>query len=241
MIKRMLHKLFPSVFPTSEYVIAKLKKKGAIIGKGVHIFGVKYCEIDDTRPWLLSIGDYTVITQGVIILTHDYSLSTLRRVYNTWIGEGKETVIGNNCFIGMNSIILMGTHIGNNVIVGAGSVVHGNVPDNVVIAGNPAKIICTLQEHFEKRSKSTIKEVKQCVELYYHRTGRVPSPTEFEGFKFLFARRNKGYLTENGLDFKCHGDEPNEIEKAFYNSDPIWDGFDELLLECGIKKEKTEE
>ena len=50
-------------------------------------------------------------------------------------------VIGDNCFIGMNSIILKGTKLGNNVIVGAGSVVHGSFPDNCIIAGNPAKII----------------------------------------------------------------------------------------------------
>lgn len=49
--------------------------------------------------------------------------------------------IGDNCFIGMNSIILKGTTLGNNVVVGAGSVVHGIFPDNCIIAGNPAKII----------------------------------------------------------------------------------------------------
>lgn len=49
--------------------------------------------------------------------------------------------IGDNCFIGMNSIILKGTTLGDNVVVGAGSVVHGTFPDNCIVAGNPAKII----------------------------------------------------------------------------------------------------
>jgi len=60
-------------------------------------------------------------------------------------------VIGNDCFIGMNSIILKGTKIGNNLIVGAGSVVHKSFPDNVIIAGNPAKIVkhlSTSESHY---------------------------------------------------------------------------------------------
>lgn len=53
----------------------------------------------------------------------------------------KPIIIGEGCFIGANSIILKGTVLGKNVVVGAGSVVHGTFPDNVIIAGNPAKIV----------------------------------------------------------------------------------------------------
>ena len=62
----------------------------------------------------------------------------------------KFTTIGNNVFVGMRSIILMGVEIGDNVIVGAGSVVAGKIPSNCVCAGNPAKVICTLDQHKEK-------------------------------------------------------------------------------------------
>lgn len=122
----------------------------------------------------MSIGDYTKITKGVCILTHDYSLSVMRRVYGEWIGEGAETIIGENCFIGVNSILLMGTQLGNNVIVGAGSVVHGKFPDNVVIAGNPARIICTLEEHYRKRKKKTIDEAVFCARQYQERFKKWP-------------------------------------------------------------------
>ena len=50
-------------------------------------------------------------------------------------------MIGSNVFIGARSIITKGVHIGDGVVVGAGSVVTKDVPANVVVAGNPAKII----------------------------------------------------------------------------------------------------
>jgi acetyltransferase-like isoleucine patch superfamily enzyme len=56
--------------------------------------------------------------------------------------DGKDVVIGNKCWIGMNAMILPGVHLGDNTIVGAGSVVTKSFPEgNVVIAGNPAKLI----------------------------------------------------------------------------------------------------
>lgn len=62
----------------------------------------------------------------------------------------KETIIGENCFIGEKSIILPGVILGNNVIVAAGSVVTKSFDDNVLIGGNPAKII--KKYNFEKKT-----------------------------------------------------------------------------------------
>ncbi len=102
--------------------------------------------IDTSRPYLLKIGDNCVFTRGTIILTHDYSHTVLRKKFGENIGDALPVTIGNNVFVGMNSIILMGTEIGNNCIVGAGSVVKGKFPDDVVIAGNPARVLCSIQE-----------------------------------------------------------------------------------------------
>lgn len=52
-----------------------------------------------------------------------------------------DTYIGNNVIVGINSIILPGIKIGNHVVIGAGSVVTNDVPDNTIVAGNPARII----------------------------------------------------------------------------------------------------
>ena len=209
--------------------IRRLKKGGAEIGKNVAWFSEDIV-VDSSRPYLLHIGDYCKITKGVIILTHDYSLSVMRRVYGEWIGEGKETFIGDNCFLGMNSIILMGAHIGDNCIVGAGSVVHGKFPDNVVIAGNPAKVICTLQEHYEKRCKQTVFEARQCALQYKKRLRRKPVPKDMIAFRFLFAPRSEDILREYKIDsFDCNGDEPNEVREAFFKTEPFWPDFNSFI------------
>ena len=120
----LLFRLFPGLV-TSKIMTSYLKSKGISIGEGTTFFNAGTVNIDVSRPILISIGAYCKITQGVIILGHDYGRSVLRRTFGDIVGEARKTIIGDNVFIGMNSIILMGTQIGNNCIVGAGSVCRG--------------------------------------------------------------------------------------------------------------------
>ena len=245
-MKKIIKSILRSVIskyskPDPQKILNDLSRGGAKIGKKVAIFNTDGVFIDNTRPWLLSIGDYTKITKGVVILTHDYSLSTIRRTFGEYIGEGAKTVIGNNVFIGMNSIVLMGSSIGNNVIVGAGSVVHGSFPDNVVIAGNPAKIICTLEEHYLKRKSKTVNEAIECAKTFYERFGTMPKPKDLKAFFPLFAKREKGYLESVGINLNPVGDEKEELMECFFNSKPYWNDFEELLKAANlIDNEKQE-
>lgn len=69
-------------------------------------------------------------------------------IHCTTIGAHKgRAVIGDNVSLGANVTIIGNIHIGNNVVIGAGSVVVKDVPDNCVVAGNPAKIIRTIESH----------------------------------------------------------------------------------------------
>lgn len=100
----------------------------------------------------------------------------------------------------MNSVILMGAQIGNNVIVGAGSVVHGTIPDDVVIGGNPARVICTLEEHLEKRRERTSKEALLVARSYIKHYGRRPSEYDMRHFKELFGGDAKSEKKWNSFE-----------------------------------------
>ena len=101
---------------------------------------------------LITIGKNTTISVNVFFLTHDYSISKgLQMIGAPTSGRFLKPIrVGSNCFIGMRAIMLPGTILGDNVIVGAGAVVKGTFPDNVVIAGNPAKILCSTKEWAER-------------------------------------------------------------------------------------------
>ena len=97
-----------------------------------------------------------IITSGVTFVTHDIFdmginyMNKDKQVPTLY----KPIEIMDNVFIGCNSIILGGVKIGNNVVIAAGSVVTKDVPDNSVVAGNPAKVIETFGEYLEKRYNS---------------------------------------------------------------------------------------
>lgn len=124
--------------------IEKIRNGGGYVGDNVDILG---STIDMGEPYLISIGDNVTIT-GVKILTHD--ASTKKSLGYSKTGK---VHIGNNVFVGWGSIILPNTTIGNNVVIGAGTVVAKDIPDNVVVAGNPVRVLFTYDEYIEKNKK----------------------------------------------------------------------------------------
>lgn len=206
-----------------------LRMEGIQVGKGTIFYGPNTQTIDRERPWMLKIGEYCKITRGTIILTHDYSRSVLRRAYGEIVGEAGETVIGNNVFIGMNSIILMGTHIGDNVIIGAGSVVSGTIPPNCVAAGNPARIIRTLDEHYAIRKSKYVDEAKVYAKTFYEQYGRKPTIHEMNAFFPLYLERNGDAILRNNLNIRLNGDNTEEIVEAFLKTTPVYNSFDDFL------------
>ena len=120
-------------------------------------------------------------------MTHGYDWSVLKGVYGEVLGSAGAVVIEDNVFIGMNTVILKGVHIGKNVIIGANSVVNKNIPDNCVAAGNPVKIIMTLGEYYEKRKKAQLLEAKNLVNNYRERYQQEPDDKALDEFFWLFS------------------------------------------------------
>ncbi|WP_281224928.1 acyltransferase [Flavobacterium aquiphilum] len=102
----------------------------------------------------IHLSERVVISEKVILLTHDYSVTTglmaLGNTPKTDIAFIKEIKIGNNVFIGMGAIILPGTVINDNVVIGAGSVVRGTIETDSIVIGNPGQVIGKLSEKSQK-------------------------------------------------------------------------------------------
>lgn len=131
--------------------ITYLRTQGVKIGDNCQLLNQPFNF--GTEPWLIEIGDKVTITNGVFLITHDASSRLFRDTLPDSSPFGNrfgKILIHNNCFVGINSIILPDVSIGPNSIVGAGSVVNKDVPPNTVVAGVPARPICSLDDFIEK-------------------------------------------------------------------------------------------
>jgi len=130
-----------------------LRNKGVKIGEGCKIHTVSF----STEPYLIEIGNGARIASGTQFITHDGSVNCFPGEVDGGIfGKIK---LGNNVFIGNKSIILLNTTIGDNCVIGAGSVVRGQFPNDSVIVGNPAKVLMktSVQKMLFRQSPGLVK------------------------------------------------------------------------------------
>lgn len=144
MLKRILKKL--RLFHLTKSILVKI---GVIEEQKIlyKIGNMKRhnAQVDTLIPQMIEIGDNFTAAPGAIITAHD--ASTFKHIEKYRI---EKTSIGNNVFLGANSVILPGVTIGDNAIVGAGAIVTKNIPANKIVVGNPARILCDVATYLEK-------------------------------------------------------------------------------------------
>ena len=119
---------------------------GSHIEAGKNFFANYNCTIIDVAK--VTIGDNCQMAPNVAIYTAGHPLHPVSR--NSMYEYGISVSIGDNVWIGGNTVILPGVHIGSNTVIGAGSVVTKDIPDWVVAAGNPCRVIKQITEEDKK-------------------------------------------------------------------------------------------
>ncbi|MBO0451646.1 chorismate mutase [Enterococcus sp. MJM16] len=104
----------------------------------------------------ITIGDNCLFGPSVQLYTASHPLEPGKR--NSGQELGKPITIGNNVWIGGSSVVVPGVTLGDNVVVAAGSVVTKSFPANVVVGGNPARIIKTIEDENEKDKLTQARE-----------------------------------------------------------------------------------
>ena len=115
---------------------------GYNIHLGENFFSNFNCVILDEAP--VRFGNDVLLAPNVSIYTVNHAFNAERR--RAGLEYCRPVTIGNNVWIGGNSVILPGVTIGDNTVIGAGSVVTKNIPANVVAAGNPCKVLRAINE-----------------------------------------------------------------------------------------------
>lgn len=187
----------------SKSYIKYLREQGIKIGEGVIIRSPQTTRIDLTRPSLVTIGNYVDMNMNFQILTHDWCSSVFRNYFHDFINSSGKVTIGNNIYFGTNVTILKGVSIGDNCIIGACSLVTKNIPNNSVAAGIPCKVICTLEEYYEKRKKDAFLEAIEYAKSIKERFGRAANLQEMkEEFIYFVNKNNISKYHEIPIEFQ---------------------------------------
>ena len=213
--------------------IAFLRKQGVKIGDNVHFYGqLKYSSVDVSRPSLISIGNNVSFNAGIQLITHDFASWVFRYRYGELVNSSGHIKIGNNVGFGRNVIVLKNVTIGDNCFIGINSVVMHDIPSNSIAIGCPAKVICTIDEYYEKRKKECIEEAFEYAKSIQERYHRRPKPEElWEEFP-LFVDKENMPLYPN-LPYKRQL--RSSLNYWIEHHQKQYDGFEEFLKAAGIE------
>jgi len=215
---------------SSKRYLKFLNRTGVKIGDNIYFHGgVNTVSIDITRPSLVTIGSNISFNKNFTLLTHDWGGYVLRNKYKEFISSSGPVKIGNNIVFGRNVTVLKGVTIGDNCIIGLNSVITKDIPANSVAVGAPARVVSTLEDYYNKRKKQCIEEALVYAKSIEERFNRRPKIEEFWEEFSLFL---KGDDLVVGLPIQRQMGEAYEFYKE--NNQPIFNGFDDFLEKAGV-------
>lgn len=222
--------VFPHTYSDEAYV-KYLRSKGAKIGYNTRFIYPRKCHVDIHRAEYITIGDNCCLSQ-VRILAHDYSWYVALDSDNKLIPDpGGEVIIGNNVFVGYESLILKNSIIGDNVIIGARSVVTGiTIPSNTVWAGAPARFICSLEEYIKKKEDNLSKSLQIRKNILERRSSYCMEDWGY--FMFLFLPRTEENYNKYIKQLEYNGKRNSSVVRDhFFSTTPMWSDYESFLNE----------
>lgn len=179
-IKSMFFRYIRGITP-----LDRLIENGLTIGKNCDIhYGTI---IDDSCPWLITFGDNVELAPRCHVLAHDTSTNLITG--KTRLGFVN---IGDNVFVGAETVILPNVTIGNNVIIGAGSVVSRDIPSNSIAAGSPAKVIGSYEDYVKRKFEEKLNAPE--FDEYYTLRGNITEQKKQEMIELMKKNGGIAYI-----------------------------------------------
>lgn len=226
-LRKVINKLIRYTRLTSKEYVEQLRAKGVKIGENVYFRYPEHTIIDVTRPSLVELGNNLDINDNFTLLTHDYGTFVFIQLYHVFVNSSGKVKIGNNICFGRNVTVLKGVTIGDNCIIGLGSVVSKDIPSNSVAIGCPAKVVCTIEEYYKKRKQLCVDEAVEYANSIHERFGREPIITDFTEEWNLFLTKDdydNNPAVRKMVDFRFS----NYIDD-FWNSNRFFKDFDSFM------------
>lgn len=205
---------------SSKRYIKYMRTNGVKIGENVIIREPQNIHIDLTRPSLITIGDNVVFHRNFSLYTHDFVSGVFLNKYHDFLPSSGKVSIGNNVRFGINCTVLKGVSIGDNCFIAAGSIVTKDIPANSIAGGYPAKVLCSLEDYYERRKKQCIEEALEYAQSIRERFNREPKFEDFwEEFPLFVDKTNIDQYPATIIQKQLGNHYQNWINahKAYYN------------------------
>jgi maltose O-acetyltransferase len=181
---------------------ATLRQLGMTIGDDVFLPASTW--VDTSHCFLITIGDHVGFGEECLILAHDAQMDEFLDAAR--IGR---VIVHPSCHIGARTVILPGVEIGPRTIVGANSVVVKSLPPDSVCAGNPARVICSLDEYLQKHRG----QITTSPSFQYE--SRMPTLERRAAMRVAVREGDAYVVGGRSAELRCEGGTPRTGRRSF--------------------------